>query len=226
MGLGKRVKSGLDWVFSHVEYSIILEDDCVPAFSFFSYCEELLKLYKDDHRVMHISGNNYTPKYNPKDVSYFFSLYGHIWGWASWARAWHLMDYDMKKWGLKINRNAIKSLFKNNEFKYFERIFNEYSLNINKPWGQRWFYSRLLNNGLSIVPSSNLVTNIGLIGTHTDKRSDAHFKSMDAEYSIRAHPVIVERNTYYDKNHFKKHISKKRSLIKKIISKLTKLMSI
>lgn len=226
LGLGLRVKTGLDWVFSQTKCSIILEDDCVPAIPFYYFCEELLNRYKDDTRIMHISGNNYTPKYNPNNLSYFFSLYGHIWGWATWARAWQLMDYDMKKWEIEKNRIAIKSLFKNNEFKYFERIFDEYHLNEKKPWGQRWFYSRLLNKGLSIVPKSNLVTNIGTVGTHSDKRSDTHFRPIDDKYTINVHPENIETNKYYDENHFKKHISKKRSLIKKIISKFMKHLAI
>ena len=39
MGCKNRIASGLDWVFSQVEESIILEDDCIPSLSFFYFCE-------------------------------------------------------------------------------------------------------------------------------------------------------------------------------------------
>ena len=54
------ISSGLDWVFHHVERAIILEDDCVPDPSFFSFCEELLERYSDEPRpVSMISGDNF-----------------------------------------------------------------------------------------------------------------------------------------------------------------------
>lgn len=42
LGCAKRVSSGIDWVFSNVEESIILEDDCIPHPTFFRFAEELL----------------------------------------------------------------------------------------------------------------------------------------------------------------------------------------
>jgi len=42
LGSFKRNSSGLNWVFDTVEEAIILEDDCVPALSFFPYCKEML----------------------------------------------------------------------------------------------------------------------------------------------------------------------------------------
>ena len=41
LGCEANVELGLDWVFSHVERAIILEDDCIPDPSFFPFCEEL-----------------------------------------------------------------------------------------------------------------------------------------------------------------------------------------
>ncbi len=59
LGLRERVSSGITWVFDQVEQAIILEDDCVPDPSFFPFCEELLKKYKDCEDVMMISGTNF-----------------------------------------------------------------------------------------------------------------------------------------------------------------------
>lgn len=59
LGLKRRVSSGLDWVFAHEEQAIILEDDCLPDSTFFRFCAELLERYRDDERIMHISGNNF-----------------------------------------------------------------------------------------------------------------------------------------------------------------------
>ena len=59
LGCGRRPASGLDWVFRQTEEAIILEDDCLPAPSFFSFCESLLEHYRHDARVMHIGGCNF-----------------------------------------------------------------------------------------------------------------------------------------------------------------------
>src|SRR5262245_27851901 len=61
LGCRQRVSSGLDWVFQTVEEAIILEDDCLPHPTLFSYCQELLERYRYDERVMLISGANVEP---------------------------------------------------------------------------------------------------------------------------------------------------------------------
>ena len=45
LGCGVRPQSGITWVLSQVESTIILEDDCVPEMSFFDYCDEMLEKY-------------------------------------------------------------------------------------------------------------------------------------------------------------------------------------
>ena len=89
LGCRARVSSGLDFVFSQVEEAIILEDDCLPHSSFFPFCESLLQKYRDEDRVMAISGDNFHRGCRYTDFSYFFSRFVHIWGWASWRRAWN-----------------------------------------------------------------------------------------------------------------------------------------
>lgn len=100
MGCGKRLSSGISWVFKQVEEAIILEDDCLPDNSFFQFCAEMLEQYRDDTRIMHIAGTSAqvgNKRFNPHE-SYYFSIIANIWGWATWRRAWNLYDYDMKQW--------------------------------------------------------------------------------------------------------------------------------
>src|SRR3990172_12860511 len=56
LGCKVRPSSGLGWVFSQVDEAIILEDDCVPAPSFFYFCQTLLEYYRYDERIMGIGG--------------------------------------------------------------------------------------------------------------------------------------------------------------------------
>jgi hypothetical protein len=84
LGCKYAVSGAIDWFFENEEMGIILEDDCLPSQSFFWYCEELLKKYKDNTRVWHIGGTN--TEIISKDIlsSFYFSQLNNIWGWATW----------------------------------------------------------------------------------------------------------------------------------------------
>ena len=73
LGCRRRMISGLNWVFSHVEEAIIIEDDCLPHPSFFPYCSELLEKYRDTGQIGMISGFNHVPDFFPFRYSYYFS---------------------------------------------------------------------------------------------------------------------------------------------------------
>src|SRR5688572_9392277 len=106
LGCGRRVASGLDWVFQAAPEAIILEDDCVPAESFFPYCDELLARYRDDPRVMHIAGSSFLPPGSRCKHSYYFSKYALVWGWASWRRAWQHYRFSIPYWP-EFKRNKL-----------------------------------------------------------------------------------------------------------------------
>ena len=112
LGCRERVSSGLNWVFETVEEAIILEDDCLPHPTFFRFCEELLERYRHDDRIMTISGNNLQFGRPHTEDGYYFSRYTHIWGWASWRRAWRFYDLEMKAWPELRNTNWLAEKMK------------------------------------------------------------------------------------------------------------------
>jgi hypothetical protein len=110
LGCQGRMVTGLNWVFSLVEESIILEDDCVPDPSFFLFCQELLERYRGDTRIGSISGSNFMEKHLNTDASYFFSQFGGNWGWASWRSEWQRFDRHLTDWPkLKTERMLLKN---------------------------------------------------------------------------------------------------------------------
>ncbi len=58
LGCRKAVSSAIDWFFDNVEEGIILEDDILPADSFFWFCQELLRYYREQKgdRLLLIKG--------------------------------------------------------------------------------------------------------------------------------------------------------------------------
>jgi hypothetical protein len=223
---GISVSSAITWAFESAERLIIIEEDCIPALTFFSYCDVLLEKYKDDSRICMISGNNYSEDYNATEDSYFFSLYGHIWGWATWKRAWNKFDYEMKDWPLFKSSNQIQNVFqRKNERWFFLNLFDRYYLKEDKgTWDYQWFFCRIKEVGLSIVPKNNLVTNIGVQGVHSDTENNAHFIPVNENFTITIEPRFILRNTFYDKHHFDLVMNNRQNIAGRVINRLAKLL--
>jgi len=200
MGCKQRISSGLDWVFGQVEEAIVLEDDCLPHPSFFPFCEQLLERYRDDERVMMIGGTNYLLDRLVVPESYFFSRYFAIWGWASWRRAWGKYDIAMKEWERFRSENQVKSFFSQKFMqRYVTDMFDAAYQNRINTWDIQWFYSGLFNNGMSAVSKVNLISNIGICGTHTSgDTSNNFFPTYDIEVDDLKHPCQVYPNFVYD----------------------------
>jgi len=162
LGCKNRPATGLKWVFQHVDRAIILEDDCLPHPSFFQYCQELLEHYKDDERVNIVSGSNFFPKLSDKKLSYYFSIFHHFWGWATWKTSWEKYDIEMSAWPkLKSEHFITKIVEHKQSAKYWETVFDEvYTGKLSSAWDYQWIYSSWMNNGLAIIPSNNLISNI------------------------------------------------------------------
>ncbi|HSA06015.1 MAG TPA: hypothetical protein P5556_02425 [Candidatus Gastranaerophilales bacterium] len=161
LGCKKAVSEGINWFFDNVEEGIILEDDCLPSNSFFRFCEENLEKYRHDNRIMHISGENPLDM-EFGDASYYFSKIPHIWGWASWRRAWALYDAEFQNFDYFIENNIIQNIFEQKEAqKYWNKILMRVKNGEINTWDYQWTYNLFVNNGLSIVPNKNMVSNIG-----------------------------------------------------------------
>ncbi len=199
-GLRKRVESGLTQMFKSVDETIILEDDCVPHQSFFPFCQELLDRYRDEEKVMMISGDNFFSELRNKEYSYYFSSFNHIWGWATWKRAWSLYDERMNDWNDLKEGDFLNNILQDDvSVKYYRTIFQEvYEGKINS-WAYRWLYSMFRENGLSVVPSKNLVTNIGAgsAATNTKSQNTLNLTAEEMDFPL-IHPPKIERDLEAD----------------------------
>ncbi len=153
------VSNAIDWFFDCESEGIVIEDDCLPDLSFFRYCSELLAKYRNDERIFMVSGCNFIPRFSVQS-SYLFSRLTLVWGWATWKRAWQYYDDSMEKWASYVETNDLEHFGKKRNV-VFELINREYLNPLSRTWGVQWRESFLTNMGLSIVPKSNLVKNIG-----------------------------------------------------------------
>jgi hypothetical protein len=208
LGCKRRVSSGLDWVFETVEDAIILEDDCLPDPTFFRFCEELLEHYRDDQQVMHINGNNFQSGCKRGNASYYFSRYPHIWGWASWRRAWKHYDVDLKLWPQVRNSQFLSILLDDDKsVRYWATIFDRTYQGKIDTWDYQWAFACWYNTGLSSTPNQNLVSNIGFgtETTHVQQNEFANMVTTRLEFPL-VHPTNIARDfaadTYTEKNNF------------------------
>lgn len=206
LGCKGRVSSGLDWVFTQVEEAIILEDDCLPHPGFFPFCEQLLERYRNDERVMMIGGTNYLLDSLAIPESYCFSRYFPIWGWASWRRAWSRYDIAMRDWAEFKARRGLDTYYSQRFMRnHVAAMFDAAHDNRIDTWDIQWFYSCLFSNGLCAIPRVNLISNIGLVGTHTSgDTSNNLFPLFDIEVDDLRHPRQVSPNLAYDDEFFAK----------------------
>jgi hypothetical protein len=189
LGCAERVARGLDWAFSIADELIVIEDDCLPDQTFFSFCEALLRHYRYDNRVGQICGTPLAVPELKRTSSYVFSKYGPIWGWASWRRAWKYYDLKLRDWPKMRAANGLASVIHSTaELRWRTDLYD--SLRVKNPvtWDFQWGYAKLSQSMLSVIPCRNLVANIGfsMEATHTTG-GEVSFERQSMEYPL-SHP--------------------------------------
>jgi hypothetical protein len=221
-GCKMAVRGAIDWFFQNEEMGIILEDDCLPTQSFFWFCEELLERYKDDMRVGQISGDNFQKGVKRGDADYYFSIYNHIWGWASWANRWK--NYDVLLSTME-NSNFIDNLIaEKNTNKYWKNVFEQMKQQKIDTWDYQWTFTLWNNNQLTILPNINLIENVGFGADATHTTGESEFANLEAhEIILKSHPRNIEQNREADAFTSKMMFSKK-SIFDRIINKIQRLI--
>ena len=201
LGCKTRMATGLTWAFEQAEELIILEDDCLPDPTFFNFAQSLLRHYRDEPQVMMISGDNFQPGPTSGN-SYYFSRWAHIWGWASWRRAWKHYDLDIESWPADKSSGLLAANVDSTaEYQYWSDVFDQVHRGEIDTWDFSWAYALWKRNGLAVLPEVNLVTNLGFneTATHTiDPQSKlANLPTGSIDQII--HPTEIQRNIAADK---------------------------
>ena len=197
LGCGKAVSQAISWFFENEKMGIILEDDCLPSESFFPYCKELLEKYKDDENVYNIAGSN--PLICTEiPYSYYFSRIPHIWGWATWKRAWEKYSFNIIDLNDFISKKKINAIFNRKVDKnYWLDLFKKMEKHEIDTWDYQWTYAVFKNKGICINPAKNLITNIGFgkDATHTTVDDSKLKEQQRFEIDKIIHPNRIELNT-------------------------------
>ncbi|WP_147243314.1 nucleotide-diphospho-sugar transferase [Chitinophaga flava] len=193
LGCGKAVSSAVSWFFEQTEEGIILEDDCLPDPTFFSFCTAMLQRYRHDPAVMHINGSNFQFGKHRGHASYYYSRFAHIWGWASWKRAWKQYDFTMERYQ-GLSTEGLSTTLKHDMKAILRQQLDT--------WDVQWFLSVWFNKGWTITPNLSLVRNTGYgtASTHTMREPGWFKKIVYGQLPIITHPeqrILDEAADHY-----------------------------
>lgn len=205
LGCKVGVSSGITWFFSHEDEGIILEDDVLPVPTFFRFCDEMLERYRKDTRVSMISGCNLISSHFTPKESYFFSRYNHIWGWATWRRAWQHYDVTMAQWPAWRDAYGLEKLSGDEPLfkRHWRSVFDAaYECKIDT-WDYQWTFAIWRMGGLTVLPAVNQTLNLGFgaDATHTTHDVPAYVSASRPgvlEWPLRD-PSAVKRDARADR---------------------------
>ena len=205
MGCRRRMISGISWVFSQVPEAIILEDDCLPSPSFFRFASEILSRYHGDPRVMMVAGGNGAFQSTEHEYSYTFARSVGIWGWATWARAWQSYDEYISEWPYLRETPWLWELLNDKRQVEFWRDMFDRVYAGEGTWDWQWVFSIWSKNGLSVIPSRNLVNNIGFAPGSSSRateeiewiRETVAIPLCEIEFPL-THPTQIRPNRNHD----------------------------
>ncbi len=198
------------WAFSRVDKCIVLEDDDVPSVSFFQFCKELLDKYEHDTRITMIAGFNHEEITKDVPYDYIFTSNCSIWGWASWRRVIDQWDEHYTFLDDKFNMQQLRELLKAHHFrKELPYIFQRHREHGKAYYESIFQASMLFNSGLSIVPTRNMINNLGATADSTHFAGSVHtmpkgyrriftMKRFEVDFPLR-HPRYVIENVEFKK---------------------------
>ena len=230
LGLAKRTVTAMDEIFEKEDEIIFLEDDNLVDDSFFYYCQELLQKYEYDPSIFHIAGCNFYEKAVPKNYSfsYLYSSRPAAWGFATWKRAWRHMDLSMHNWHKEDKDSFLQSwCCSPKHAQEIKSVFDQHCMNDDPwAWSYAWIYACWANNSLSIIPTRNLVSNIGFGPNATNTISNNYnfegFPNKRGSFTNLYHPNKISRCMDFDRTYYK---MEKGSLIRRAKNKMKSIIA-
>ena len=194
MGCANSIIYGITKICEEYGSAIVIEDDLVLSPYFLHYMNSALKLYKNEPKVMQISGHMFPVKFTSSQEDCIFLPFTTSWGWATWQRAWQHFDPDMKGYEqLKSNKNKRYKFNLNGSFAYFNMLEAQLAGNIDA-WCIRWYLSTFMLDSLTLFPKKSLVANIGFDGSGTHCGESLSLDGEMAQNKILSMPKSLELN--------------------------------
>lgn len=192
-GLAKSVIDGVTTLVNKYGRVIVLEDDLIVAPHFLTFMNDALELYKEDARIGHIQGCDFTKNSSLPDT--FFIKWTGSWGWATWKRAWDHFNPNGAELLEQLKKQKKSYTFDFNGAYPYTRMLKRQVAGKNNSWAIRWNATLFLKDMLSLNVGKSLVQNRGFDGSGTNCGAGNLYQSTLWEKPIPVKPILpVEEN--------------------------------
>jgi len=202
LGAACSVLTAIDWFLGKEPAGIILEDDLVPSSDFFDFSSAALDKYADSTEVWSIAGSRILGS-NASTGNSDWSTYPMIWGWATWESKWKIM------YPLLVGKTKMPF------YSLFSPTFNFWAVGARRAkqgiidaWDIPLANVQHLSKKFSLIPPTNLVTNIGFDKNATHTTNDSFplnhpIESLPAGYLL-PQKVSKQSAKFYDQQLMKR----------------------
>ena len=191
LGCREGMIDAVSWFFEHVESGVVLEDDCLPHESFFTYSTEVFNAFGNDPRFMQLSGYGHVE--NPSGSVYFLPMTSS-WGWGTTREVWR--EFVRQREDLIADFEAHPELharFDLNDAYPYSRMFLRNMKGMVSSWAILFYWFVFRSGGLVAYPSQSLIQNFGFdgSGTHGKARSGSTPDWFSPEHSKIQFPATM-----------------------------------
>jgi len=160
-GLAKSIIGAATELLDKYGRVILVEDDLYLSPSFLTYMNTMLTAYKDDERVMQVTGYSTVIRHAKRyHCDHYLTKRAHSWSWGTWKDRWETVDWEVKDFD-ELAASKEK-----------QRAFNEYGSDLykmlcgwrfgrNNSWYIRFNYSMHKQGRYAVAPIRSLVRNDG-----------------------------------------------------------------
>ena len=195
-GLANSLIAGITDIINKYGRVIVVEDDLILSPYFLKFMNDGLEKYKDEDKVSSITA--FVPDVKEELPETYFLSFFHCWGWATWKRAWELLEKDprplLRKIKWKKNKFDVGGSFGNYGLLYLQKIGAIDS------WYIRLYASFFIADKLTLFPKKSLVTNEGQDGngTHSKTEENSPFRVIyyDNPIEVNKIPIVEDINTF------------------------------
>ena len=217
-GLARSIIDGVTTRVKEYGRVIVLEDDLITAPYFLQFMNDALETYKDEEKVGHIQGCDFTQDSSLPDT--FLIKWTGSWGWATWERAWKYFNPDGKALLKELEDRKLTYTFDFNGKYGYTRMLRRQIEGKNNSWAIRWNASLFLNDILSLNVGKSLVQNEGFDGSGTNCGGGGLYSSnlfMDRIMIKRITPAV---ENYEARQAYVKYYARTNSFMAKAIRRI------
>ncbi len=188
--LEENIMQGIELVMLERDRIIVLEDDIVTGPYFLQWMNDALTAYRDNERVMHVSGfTNLDLSEGIEGHDFYFTPHMSGWGWATWREKWknHFRHFTSRHEALEeLSDEQQRQMEYEGAFPCLKHLDKDPI-----PWDICWEIAIKRANGLCLTPKQTMVRNIGLYsGTHFS--SSRLVQRFSYDRPPLSHPLTVE----------------------------------